>query len=182
MFTILAVTAISAPASMIAKLLMLITTQTLVGVPVDVELDMIEQGIPFEVVEEMPERFELASESFAYYSCDEDMIYFVSESGTFSYGEFLVAATHEMIHYYRDQSDQWSGNQWMEEAVACYGPPILDNDMGMDTVDLNKRECDQWFIDSQKANGIKNPRLPTNEETERIKLEIESLRKFISSS
>ena len=143
MFNILAATALSAPASFITKVIMLITTQTPVGVPVDVELDMIAQGVPFEIVEEMPDRFNLKTGSFAYYSGIDDMIYFVSESGYFSYGEFLVGATHEMVHYYRDQSGRWSEDQWMEEAVACYGPSELDNDMGMDTVDISRKECDR---------------------------------------
>lgn len=181
MYSILAATALSKPVSAFVKIFMLITTQTLVGIPVDVELDMIEQGIPFEIVEEMPERFTHAKESFAYYSADEDMIFFVSEDGTFSYGEFLVAATHEMIHYYRDQLNGWSDDQWMEEAIACYGVPVLDQEMGMDNVDLSRKECDKFFLASQKANGFLNPRLPSNQEMEKIKENIECLSQFIFS-
>lgn len=179
MFNILAITALSKPASVITKIILFVFTQSIVHVPVDVEIDMQEQNIPFQVVEEMPKRFDVAASAFGYYSRDDTMIYFVSEDGTFSYGEFLVAATHEMIHYHRDQSGQWSENQWLEEAIACYGSPVLDNDMGMDTVDLSRKECDRFFIDCQIANKIENPRLPSKQEFEIIKNNINSLRQYI---
>lgn len=146
--------------------------------PVDIENDMMEQEIPFEIVEEMPDRFNTKEGTFAYYSCEEDMIFFVSTDGNFSYDEFLVSAVHEMIHYHRDQSGQWTGDSRTEEAIAIYGASRLSSIMGMDSFSHSSKETDEWFLSTLENNRLDTVLLSVSERII-VEAEIERLKEYI---
>jgi len=134
------------------------------------------QQIPFVIITDS----KLDNTISARYSCDDDMIYFYTNDGTFSYGEFLGASVHEMIHYHRDQAGLWTGNLRFEEAIAVYGADKLDSAMGMDNIGSYDFELDAWFLQDIEVNGL--PMIPLSaDEMTMVEIEIEQTLMYIKT-
>ena len=175
MFTILA----SRAAPIFVKVLLFPFMLCWMDLPVDVENAMIDEGIPFEIVEVIPKEIGVSASSFAVYSPAHEKIYFKSADGTFNHDEFLRCAIHEMIHYYWDKAGKNANDNFVNEAVACYGATELDKTMGMKNLSMYQKDVDQWFLESQTFNGLQNPRLLSNEEKSKIEKDIDDLKNYI---
>jgi hypothetical protein len=144
---------------------------------VDIENEMRAANVPFTVVvdETMEDTFHAR-----FTSEDGGMIYFYTPDGTFSYGEFLGGAVHEMIHYYRWETGLWSGNQRFEEAVACYGADILDTEMKMSNIGSSPKQLDAWFLLTLDKNNLDMVPL-TDDERAMVEIAIEDTLMAIKS-